>query len=708
MNFLTKIMAEPEETYPLPSKLFHDEKKRKDSIKKMQSLNEPLFLLIYPDEKIDQFTTSPEASELAKITDHGWIYDKTESDKITNKLKKLGIKYKSFELPEEYQKQADIFKPEDFPSEVKEEMKQVQKNWSDIQKQQGIVPDEVEKETEDKELDIEKTNIDKIKEIPKPILLIVDLGESQEKKDYTTKALNSKKNKDIFDKLEILTTLENRYVAGVASSSEIKAIKSLLNRETIDFAESLKSIPLGETPFTDLDITFKSLDLSDEDQTSMRNTLNKIWSKTADEEDVEEDDEDLFGEKVKKGIPPDAFRKIKKIIKPYLLLIKSKENTSEYAKFIKEKEVTSLLTKGVKYIITRKERIHSWLIPESIVKSIQEQAKKHNVLWSTGIMPKDLNEKDQPFADVKIMTGTFGKFNETSLKNELNSNWVVSEQSVVKKPVLEINSLVPLDYMRFLSPQQREVELYLGGHPVDVGMLGIAYILLETEEEGEKGKEILIKLQLPEKIYEDMDVVSYLPKGFTGISPKKITPSNCLILHAKETFEIKPQAKDSDKEKRKEDIHKKLFNEIKKISGDKLDENAIDSLIERKVKEKGEAIKDEFAGVGLADADEAAFDKKIDEIFKKYDEDIYNYIHNTEEVTQLDILHLIAKKYLNSDIKSAGSFVNTNKFIGTHVAHFSRDMTICMLWGTIKPGKVNKEEILGQYPFIKEIDDTFL
>jgi hypothetical protein len=702
------MAEEKPEKYPFPSELFHSEKKRKDIISKMGEIKDPLFLLLYPHTNIENFSKAIEKEKkVAEISDNAFIFSKDLDKNIQTKLSELGIeKYRIFELPKGYQKNPDLFDETKVPSELQPK---IQKSWSDIQKQ-GL-PESQEGEEEEEEGDIieepssKKEDINIIKNIKSPRLLIIDMGELPEHKAKTDKFLHSKKNEAILNKAHLWTYLLNRYAIFVCPAEAIKPISSLLNREVVDFALSKQSIPvLGEEPFTELAIDFAKLAAPDEPK--IRELLNQIWAeKPSKEEEEEEEEESLVDSSDKrKGIPPEKFKKIFKMQKPWLLLIQTKTDGREFETFIKNKDVINFLARGVKYILTKKSAIRSWIIPQALASKAQELCKKFKVQYSLTEMPKGLNEKDQPFAEMKINLSTLGKINEMDLRNQLNENWQIAAHAIVRKPTLEMNSLVPLDYLRFMNPESKEVELYLGGHPVDVGTLGLAYVLLEAEEEGEHLKENLFKLRLPEKVYEDMDVVSYLPKGFTGQSPKKIMPANCLVLFAKETF-APTEKKSSDPQKRK-DIYKKLFDEIKKIGADQIDDAAIDGLIQAKMKEYGKKAQDEFSGVGLAQVADP-FDKTVDSIFKKYEEELYEFVHATKDETELDELHMAAKKHMNVDITNVGSFVNTNRFIGTHVAHFSRDFKICILWGTTAPISVKTEEMLKELDFVKTIDDTY-
>lgn len=706
MTYLFKIMAEEKpEKYPLPSELFHSEKKRKDIISKMGEIKDPLFLLLHPHTNIDNFAKAIEKEKkVAEISDNAFIFSKDLDKNIQTKLSELGIeKYQIFELPKGYQKNPDLFKTDKVPSELQPK---IQKYWDDIQKQKEGLPESQEEEEGDI---IEEPpskmvkDIHIIKNIKSPRLIIIDMGETPEHKAETDKFLHAKKNEAILNKAHLWTYLLNRYVIFVCPAEAIKPITSLLNREVIDFALSKQSIPvLGEEPFTDLAIEFNKLDAPDESK--IRELLNKAWAETpAAEEDEEESFEFDISDK-RKGIPPEKFKKIFKMQKPWLLLIQTKTDGREFEPFIKNKDVINFLARGVKYILTKKSAIRAWIIPQALASKAQELCKKFKVQYSLTEMPKGLNEKDQPFAEMKINLSTLGKINEMDLRNQLNENWTIAAHAIVRKPTLEMNSLVPLDYLRFLNPENKEVELYLGGHPVDVGTLGLAYVLLEAEDEGEHLKENLFKLRLPEKVYEDMDVVSYLPKGFTGQSPKKIMPANCLVLFAKETFA--PTEKKSSDPKKTEEIYNKLFDEIKKIGAGQIDDTAIDGLIKAKMKEYGKKAQDEFSGVGLAKTADP-FDKKVDSIFKKYEEELYEFVHVTKGETELDELHMAAKKHMDVDITNVGSFVNTNRFIGTHVAHFSRDFKICILWGTTAPISIKIDDMLKDLDFVKTIDDTY-
>ena len=84
-------------------------------------------------------------------------------------------------------------------------------------------------------------------------------------------------------------------------------------------------------------------------------------------------------------------------------------------------------------------------------------------------------------------------------------------------------------------------------------------------------------------------------------------------------------------------------------------------------------------------------------------------INNTDATTQLDLLHAFADKVLKNPVKNHGSFVQGQYFIGTTVANFNVDMSVCFLWGSVTQKiTLDKGEVLKQLPFVDKLITSYL
>ena len=108
--------------------------------------------------------------------------------------------------------------------------------------------------------------------------------------------------------------------------------------------------------------------------------------------------------------------------------------------------------------------------------------------------------------------------------------------------------------------------------------------------------------------------------------------------------------------------------------------------------------KEELTKKGKAKPEEI---KKLDDEIKKLQEET--------KVTQISLLHAFARIRLGNLTKKAGTFVKSKVVIGTHIANFNADMSICFLWGSItKHVTVDPKEVVKQLPFVKTVVTSYL
>lgn len=103
---------------------------------------------------------------------------------------------------------------------------------------------------------------------------------------------------------------------------------------------------------------------------------------------------------------------------------------------------------------------------------------------------------------------------------------------------IQMQTTIPLDYLRWLSKDNRPHEAYIGGEPDDAGRQGNMYVLCSETEAN-----LLIKtakdFKPPNSFFEDLHYVANIDSGFKKEEPKNVgKPSNCLLLSFEEKFDI--------------------------------------------------------------------------------------------------------------------------------------------------------------------------
>lgn len=103
---------------------------------------------------------------------------------------------------------------------------------------------------------------------------------------------------------------------------------------------------------------------------------------------------------------------------------------------------------------------------------------------------------------------------------------------------LQMQSTIPLDYLRWLSKDNRPHEAYIGGEPADAGRQGNMYVLCSETEAN-----LLITtakdFKPPNSFFEDLYYVANIDSGFKKEEPRKLgKPHNCLLLTFEEKFDV--------------------------------------------------------------------------------------------------------------------------------------------------------------------------
>jgi len=104
---------------------------------------------------------------------------------------------------------------------------------------------------------------------------------------------------------------------------------------------------------------------------------------------------------------------------------------------------------------------------------------------------------------------------------------------------LQMQTTVPLDYLRWLSKDNRSHEAYIGGEPADAGRQGNMYVLC-SETEANLFIKTAKDFKPPNPFFDDLYYVANIDSGFKREEPKKVgKPSNCLLLTFEEKFDVK-------------------------------------------------------------------------------------------------------------------------------------------------------------------------
>jgi len=401
---------------------------------------------------------------------------------------------------------------------------------------------------------------------------------------------------------------------------------------------------------------------------------------TEDTEPTEDDGVDVGdAQRINVG----KFRSLKN---PYIFILDPRKRYAEYRNFLatdEEGEVqkaSQVLPKAIKFLVSKKLKSQEgspvvvYFLDGKQANDLKAELKKesrpHFILSE---FDKTLFDQDEPFSDLKLGEVVVEKL----LAEELNKVWMeaASQSSGNPVPVVQANTLVPLNFFRLLSKEQRPVEMYIGNQPEGAGSEDTIYVLA-SEAEAEAFMKLVRKFKMPSNFYERMSANSDIDADFKNIDPQNFTPANVLILTADGQFKPRQQVEITDDNKELAALAKEDTKEI-------LDKISV--LLEKKK------------------------DKKIkpDEV-KKLDAEIVK-LQEESKIDQLAMLHAYARSVLGSRIKKAGTFVKTKITIGTHIVNFNDNMTMCFLWGSqVTHPKVITTEVVKQLPFVKSVVTSYL
>lgn len=472
-------------------------------------------------------------------------------------------------------------------------------------------------------------------------------------------------------------------------------LRKILNTEWSPIAKALAESggidkPEEETPETTPEETPETPEEVPEPTTEQEGEEETDTTKDEKEDATEDDDIHVEDVRIKVG----AFRSLKD---PYIFILDPRKKTAEYSDFLgpdkegETKKASEVLPKALKLVVSRKLKstpegypvIVYFMSRARAAELLNELKQRESRPFVIGPAPvsKDIFEKEEPFTKLKAGDVTI----DENLVTEMNKAWMdaTSEGSGNPVPAIQASDYVPMDFFRFLDKKQRQIQLYLGDRPEGAGFEGNIYVLA-SEQEATNFIRIIRKFKMPSLFYERMSANSDIDAGFKTTDPEEVTPANVLVLIGDGPFNPK---------------------ELVAITEDNSDLVPTTNIKEQIIKLK-QQVHNAQTKLKLK-KDEKEKEKELENI-KAMEKNIVD-LEAKLKITQLNLLHLFAKERLGNKTKNVGTFIRGKYTIGTHVAQFNADMTICFLWGShTQHVKIDPKETLKQLPFVKEVITKYL
>ena len=394
------------------------------------------------------------------------------------------------------------------------------------------------------------------------------------------------------------------------------------------------------------------------------------------EDEEEKENTDINTPKIKPG----DYHSLKE---PWIFMLDPRKRTSEYQNFLDKEDPkgSKILPKALHFL--NSDRLKSvegfpvqfyFLNKNDAIELQKELNKEAHPLHELGPFDKKLFDNDDPFTNLKIKD----KAVDPILIKELNKVWMDAnaQTSGNPMPAVQANFRMPLDFFRLLNKKQRFIELYVGGHPESAGTKGTIYVLTGNEKEANNFVTLLRKLKMPSLFYDRLSANSDIDTDFKNREPRKLTPSNALILEG----EFKPE----------DDVMVNEFNQDLAVAINPKLKEIIDQLLA--LKKHAEVT-----------------EKKMRDIAPSKKEDAIKKLQSELKITQLELLHAFARVRLGNRTQHPGTFIRNKGMIGTHIAQFNATMTKCFLWGSItKHVTIDPKETIKQLPFVTKVITTYL
>jgi hypothetical protein len=324
------------------------------------------------------------------------------------------------------------------------------------------------------------------------------------------------------------------------------------------------------------------------------------------------------------------------------------------------------------------EHVYAMIVPAAFANQLvsdfsQSSLKIDSIEFHADLIPQARPFDGMTFPSIKrdgineqILRQTLSGRWQADVKPELQSVSMMTDKSAV--PAVQMQSTIPLDYLRFLSTTKEARKLYIGGRPPEAGNPGLVYALCAQNEYSEFVR-VLETLGFKELFYYNMYYVPAVDSLFLEYDPIEYRPASALILEAKTKFNP--------------DISKAAprFTVPEELMTSKERAQAHNKPVE-------EGADDEL------EYDEDTGPQKDKKVVKD---------------TQHGLLQRIAKILMRSPVKRPGRLINGRLVFGDLLVHYSKDLKKAVLWGA-KSQKVSfaPQRITSILDFIKRADTSYL
>ena len=306
--------------------------------------------------------------------------------------------------------------------------------------------------------------------------------------------------------------------------------------------------------------------------------------------------------------------------------------------------------------------------------------------------------KSRPFTAVgKEQADILGIGNEGIIQDALNNSWEKLKEPLKMGsniPVVSMPTAIPLDYLRFFSPDHRKWQLYLGGQPANAGISGEVYVL--AGETDFNNFESFIEYFKPRPLFRSDMITTTADKAFVGTDPRDFTPARALVIEGKQAFDPMekvpvPPSLETDEE---EQFRKDLFNRVNKAMSNPKEAKTLIAELEKTSDTLREFIK----------AKDFSLEKLKAQAGKPGG-------LMSAHATLHELFQRISMKLLKSPIRKPGRIINGHLVHGDLLVHYSADMRRVIVWGsktaTVSVQDKQIKELVGK-DLVKSVETTYL
>ena len=350
---------------------------------------------------------------------------------------------------------------------------------------------------------------------------------------------------------------------------------------------------------------------------------------------------------------------------PYVVIVSAKNDPGGWAAFAKEQQaflsnpqlVFQLYPTGETGSGDLKD-MYAFLVPKA------EASKFEKVGLPVDMFTAAQPSHPDPFRNMEY---TKLKENPETMRRVLTDRWKEiieafggEKQSMV--PAMQMQSDIPLNYLRFLGEAHRKYELYIGGRPA--GSKGLVYVKASQEEFDDFQK--FLNWFKPRAKFDHNLWMTTLDPEFLDYSPNEYTPQSALIIEAKAKFIPNDP--------------KHLVEIPKTLRTDEEEKAYAAKPGDKKPEEKQEPGKDPGdQGDGLP------------------------------RISQHELFIRIAQQLMHSLVRKPGRLINGLLVHGDLIVHYNADMTKAIIFGGRSKATVNAQELKKEMAsFVKAVDTKYL